>query len=50
MNSKKTTLEKYCRIKVDIECVFIFLLNSKTKYTYSFPTSTSEIPTVNHDL
>ena len=30
---KKKTLEKYYRIKVDIECVYLFLLNSKTKYT-----------------
>ena len=34
-----TTLEKYYKIKVDIEC--IFLLNSKTKYT-------SQIPTINY--
>ena len=30
---KKTTLKEYYRIKVDIKCVFLFLLNSKTKYT-----------------
>ena len=29
----KTTLEEYCRIKVDIECVFLFFLNSKIIYT-----------------
>jgi len=36
-------LEEYCRIKVDIECVFVFvfLLNSKTKYA-------SQTPTVNY--
>ena len=28
---KKKTLEEYYRIKVDIECVFLTLLNSKTK-------------------
>ena len=27
-----TTLEEYFRIKVDIECVFLFLLNFKTNY------------------
>ena len=26
---KKTTLEEYYRIKVDIKCVCLFLLNSK---------------------
>ena len=31
MGNKKTTLEEYCRIEVDIECVFLFLLNFKTK-------------------
>ena len=50
MNNKNTTLEEYCRIKVDIECVFLFLLNFKTKYTYGFPTSTSQIVIVNHGL
>ena len=34
-------MEEYCRIKVNIERVFLFLLNSKTKYT-------SQTPTVNH--
>ena len=34
-------VEEYYRIKVDIECVFLFLLNSKTKYTF-------QLPTVNH--
>ena len=38
---KKITLKEYYRIKVDIECVFLFLLNSKTKYTF-------QTPTVNH--
>ena len=38
---KKKTLEEYYKIK-DIECVFLFLFNSKiTKYT-------SQTPTVNH--
>ena len=32
-NKKKTTLEEYCKIKVNIKCVFLFLLNSKTKHT-----------------
>ena len=27
--NKKTTLEEYYRIKVDIECVILFHLNSK---------------------
>ena len=30
---KKNTLDEYCRMKVDIECVFFFLLNSKIKFT-----------------
>ena len=38
---KKPTLKEYYRIKVDIECVFLFLLNFKTKYT-------SQTPTINH--
>ena len=38
---KKKPLEKNYRIKVDIECVFLFLLNSKTKYI-------SQTPTVNY--
>ena len=50
MRNKKAILEEYCRIKVDIKCVFLFIFNSKTKYTYCFPTSTSQIPTVNHRL
>ena len=29
---KKKTLEEYYRIKLNIECVFLFFLNSKTKY------------------
>ena len=37
---KKNFGENY-RIKVDIECVFLFLLNSKTKYI-------SQTPTINH--
>ena len=36
-------MEEYCKIKVDIKCVFLFLLNSKTKYT-------SKTPTINHIL
>ena len=43
MRNKKTTLEEYCRIKVNIKCVSLFLLNSKTKYT-------SQTPTINHIL
>ena len=35
---KKTILEEYYRIKIDIECAFFFLLNSKTKYTFQTPT------------
>ena len=31
---KKKTLEENYRIKVYIECVFLFFLNSKTKYTF----------------
>ena len=34
-------MEEYYRIKVDIESVFLFLLNFKTKYI-------SQTPTVNH--
>ena len=34
MKKKKPTLEEYYRKKVDIKCVFLFLLNSKTKNTY----------------
>ena len=34
-------MEEYYRIKVDIEGVFLFLLNFKTKYI-------SQTPTVNH--
>ena len=41
--NKKKTLEKYYRIKVYIECVFLFLLNYKTKYTYQTPTVNNEI-------
>ena len=37
----ETTLEEYHRIKVDVECVFLYLLNSKTKYI-------SQTPTINH--
>ena len=40
---KKKTLEEYCRIKVDTECVSHFLLISKAKYT-------SQILTINHNL
>ena len=43
MRNKKTILEKYCRIKVYIKCNFLFLLNSKTKYT-------SQTLTINHIL
>ena len=32
-NNKKTTLEEYYKIKIYLECVFLFLHNSKTKYT-----------------
>ena len=39
----KKTLEKYYRIKVYIECVFLFLLNYKTKYTYQTSTVNNEI-------
>ena len=38
---KSTTLEKYYRIRVNIECVFLFLLNFKTKYI-------SRTPIINH--
>ena len=31
MRNKKITLEEYCKIKVDIEYVFFFFLNSKKK-------------------
>ena len=38
---RKKKLEEYYRIKFDIECVFFFLFNSKTKYI-------SQTPTVGH--
>ena len=38
---KKKTLDECYRIKVDIKCVILFLLNSKTKYI-------SQTPTINH--
>ena len=38
---KKITLEEYYRIKVDIEYVFLFFLNSKIKYA-------SQTLTINH--
>ena len=44
MRKKKkiaTTLEEHYKIKIDIECVFLFPLNFKTKYT-------SGTPTINH--
>ena len=41
MRRKKKTLEEYYRIKVDIECIFLFLLNSKKIYI-------SQTLTVNH--
>ena len=41
MRNIKKNLEKYYRIKVDIKCVFLFVLNSKTKYT-------SQAPTISH--
>ena len=34
MRNKKITLKEYCKIKVNIKCIFLFLLNSKTKYTF----------------
>ena len=37
MNNKNTTLEEYCEIKVDIECVFLLLLNSKKNKLMDFP-------------
>ena len=40
---KKTTLEEYYRIKVDIKCVCLFLLNSKKKYI-------SQTPIVNNTI
>ena len=43
IKKKKKTLEKYYRIKVYIECVFLFLLNYKTKYTSQTPTVNNEI-------
>ena len=38
---KKKTLYECYQIKVDIKCVILFLLNSKTKYI-------SQTPTINH--
>ena len=35
---EKKKLDEHYRIKFDIECVFFFLLNSKTKYIYQTPT------------
>ena len=43
IKNKKKTLEEYCKIKVDIKCVFFFPLNSKTTYT-------SQTLTINHGL
>ena len=43
MRKNKTILEEYCRIKIDIECVFLFLFNSKT-------TCTSKTSIINHIL
>ena len=43
MRNKKTTLEEYYRIKVDIELSFPFFLILKQKYI-------SQIPTINHNL
>ena len=37
MREKKKILDEYCRIKINIECVFLFLLNSKTKYILQTP-------------
>ena len=34
---KKKTLEENYKIKVDIECVFLFLLNTKIEYTFQTP-------------
>ena len=36
-------MEEYYKVKVDVEYVFLYLLNSKTKYT-------SQTPTVNHTI
>ena len=41
MRGKKKTLKKNDRIRVDIECVFLFLLNTKIKFTF-------QTLTVNH--
>jgi len=38
IRKREKTLEEYYRIKVDIKCVFLFLLNSKTNYTFQTPT------------
>ena len=43
LKKKKKNFEEHCRIKVDIKCVFLFLLNSKTKYT-------SQTLTVNYTI
>ena len=43
LKKKKTTFKEHCRIKVDIKCVFLFLLNYKTKYT-------SQTLTVNYTI
>ena len=37
MSNKKTTLEEYCRIKLNITCAFLFLLSSKTNMLMAFP-------------
>ena len=38
-----TTLEEYFRIKIDIKCAFLFLLNFKTNYI-------SQTPAINHTI
>ena len=49
-NKINTTLEEYYRIKVDIKYIFLFLFNSKAKFTYGFLISTSQTPMINHSL
>ena len=34
MKKKIQLLEEYCKIEIDIECIFLFLLTSKTKYIF----------------
>ena len=44
MNNKNTNLEEYCKINVNIECVFLFLLNLKQNTLIDFPNQYPKYP------